>query len=298
MDDRKRTLARFAYRWKDYSVGYLFMLPWMIGFAVFMAFPIVWSFWISFTKVTLTPTGFKYDWIGLGNFRDAFLKDNEYPGELLSFFQEMILMVPIIIIFAYFVSIFLNQQFPGRFIFRAIFFLPVIFATGQVLIELFNQGAAELPFMDQYNIDALLNQYVSPELIDPVTNVLRLTVIILWYSGVQILIFIAGFQTIPRSIYEAVRIDGASPWESFWKITLPAMTPFVALNTLYTIVDLFTFPLNPVMDQVKKNMFKFDTGYGYASALAWIYFIIILVLIAVVMAILTRNIRKREGMGR
>lgn len=295
ISNKARAASRFLYRWKDYGVGYLFMLPWIIGFSVFMAFPIIWSFSISFTKVSFTPTGFKYVWIGLDNFRDALMKDNEYPIELFAFFQEMIVMVPIIIIFAYFVSIFLNQNFPGRFVFRAIFFLPVIFATGQVLIELFNQGAGELPFMDQYGVEALLNEYVSPQFIKPVTNILRLSVIILWYSGVQILIFIAGFQTIPRSTYEAVRIDGASPWESFWKITAPAMTPFVALNTIYTIVDLFTFPLNPVMEQVRKNMFKVDTGYGYASALAWLYFFIVMVLLAIVMGVMTRSARKMGG---
>jgi len=96
---------------------------------------------------------------------------------------------------------------------------------------------------------------------------------------VQILIFIAGFQTIPKTLYEAIRVDGASPWESFWKITFPWMIPFIGLNAIYTIVDLFTFPFNPVLEIVSRNMFTATTGYGYASAMAWLYFLLILILI-------------------
>lgn len=262
-------------------MGYLFMLPWTIGVCIFMAYPLGWSLYTSFHNVRMTGSGFKYEWVGLANYKFALFSDNEYSIQIFAFFQEMILMIPIIVLFSFFVSIFLNQKFTGRFVFRAFFFLPVIFGTGQVLLELFRQGAGEPPFISQYGIDTMIVQYIPKRLAEPVMQVLGQVIIILWYSGVQILIFISGYQTIPKAIYEAVRIDGASPWESFWKITLPAMVPFLLLNTLYTIVDLFTFPLNPVMEQVKKNMFNPETGYGYASSLAWFYFAIILVVIGV-----------------
>ncbi|ASS69198.1 sugar ABC transporter permease [Paenibacillus sp. RUD330] len=280
---------------KRYGIGMLFMLPWMIGFAVFVAVPIGWSMFMSLHKVAVVPGGFKYDWIGLQNYRDAFLKDNVFPIELITYFQQMLLMVPVIVIFALLISLLLNQKFPGRFIYRALFFLPVIFATGQVLSELFSQGAGDIPFLDQYNLEPLVRQYVGGELAKTVMEVLGRIVLILWYSGVQILIFIAGFQTVSPSIYEAVRIDGASPWDSFWKITLPASMPFVSLNVLYTIIDLFTFPLNPVLKHIRDNMFKVDTGYGYASALAWIYFAFIFALIAIVMGLFSRSMSKRRG---
>ncbi|WP_246608450.1 carbohydrate ABC transporter permease [Paenibacillus agaridevorans] len=279
---------------KEQLLGYLFMAPWLLGFLVFMAVPLGWSLYLTFNKVLLTPDGFKYTWRGLGNFRDALLVDNSYPVKLFTYVQEVILMIPIIVIFALFVALLLNQRFPGRFLLRAIFFLPVIFATGQVLTELFTQGAGELPFIDQYNVKPLVNEYVGPKLAEPIINILGKFVIILWYSGVQILIFIAGFQTISKSVYEAVRIDGATPWESFWKITLPGAVPFIGLNAIYTIVDLFTFPLNPVLAEVSNNMFKPDTGYGYASALAWIYFLIIFVMLGFVLLLLRRS-SKRKG---
>ncbi|MCL6456828.1 MAG: sugar ABC transporter permease [Gorillibacterium sp.] len=285
----------FQFQLKRYGIGLLFMLPWLIGFCVFVAIPIGWSMFMSLHKVAVVPGGFKYDWLGLQNFRDAFLKDNIFPIELITYFQQMLLMVPIIVIFALLIALLLNQKFPGRFIYRALFFLPVIFATGQVLSELFAQGAGDIPFLDQYNLEPLVRQYVGGELAKTVMEVLGRVVLILWYSGVQILIFISGFQTISPSIYEAVRIDGASPWDSFWKITLPASVPFISLNVLYTIIDLFTFPMNPVLKHIKDNMFKVETGYGYASALAWIYFGFIFILIALVLWLFSRSMRTRRA---
>lgn len=283
--------SALSYHLKQNGIGLMFMLPWIIGFCIFVAIPIGWSMFMSFHKVAVVPGGFKYTWLGMQNYRDAFLKDNVFPIELITYFQEMLLMVPIIVIFALLISLLLNQKFPGRFIYRALFFLPVIFATGQVLSELFTQGAGDVPFLAQYNLEPLVGQYVGGDVAKIVLDVLSRVVLILWYSGIQILIFIAGFQTISPSIYEAVRIDGASPWDSFWKITLPASIPFISLNVLYTIIDLFTFPLNPVLKHIKDNMFKVDTGYGYASALAWIYFSFIFILIGIIMAIFSRSLR-------
>ncbi|RKP53083.1 sugar ABC transporter permease [Cohnella endophytica] len=292
---KQRRKQALLHRTGSYGKGLLFMLPWLIGFCAFVVIPIGWSIFMSFNKVKIVPGGFKYEWLGLQNFRDAFLKDNNFPVDLITYFQEMLLMVPIIVIFALMISLMLNQRFPGRFIYRALFFLPVIFATGQVLSELFVQGAGEVPFIQQYNLETIVDQYVGPELAKTVMNVLEKVILILWYSGVQILIFIAGFQTISPTIYEAVRIDGASPWDSFWKITLPASIPFISLNVLYTIIDLFTFPQNPILKYIKENMIKVDTGYGYASAMAWIYFGFIFILIAVVLWLFERTMRTRRG---
>ncbi|WP_223285227.1 carbohydrate ABC transporter permease [Paenibacillus sp. PL91] len=294
MQAKERGRAERLYLRKRYGMGLLFMLPWIIGFAMFVLIPISWSLFMSFNKVQVAVGGFKYEWIGFRNYRDAFLKDNVFPIELITYIQEMLLMVPIIVIFALLIALMLNQKFPGRFIYRALFFLPVIFATGQVLSELFLQGAGDIPFLEQYNLLPLVEEYVGKQFAETVMAVLGKAILILWYSGVQILIFIAGFQTISPTIYEAVRIDGASPWDSFWKITLPACVPFISLNVLYTIIDLFTFPLNPVLKHIKDNMFKVDTGYGYASALAWIYFGLIFALIALVLWLFNRSLKTRR----
>jgi len=296
MDSPKRRRRELLlYRWKRYSVGYIFILPWLIGFLAFMAYPIAASFYMSFNEVRVGGGRFRMIWEGWSNYSYAFLKDNIFPVELIMYMQEMLLIIPIIVIFALLISLFLNQSFPLRFLYRGIFFLPVIFATGQVLTELFSQGAGELPFMDQYNIDNLVRQYVGPQFAEPVLNVLSRTIVILWYSGVQIIIFLAGLQAIPRSVYEAVWIDGASPWDSFWKITLPNMVPFILLCTVYTIVELFTYPLNPVIKHIRKNMFAIETGYGYANALAWIYFVFILLLLGLTFLVFRKFVRSQEG---
>ncbi len=290
----ERRPGYWGYRWRTYRAGWLFMLPWAIGFAFFVAFPVGWSFVNSFHDVNLKGSKFEYKWIGIENFRRVLMEDNVYPIELIVYFQEMLLMIPLILIFSFFVSLLLNQKLAGRGMIRAVFFLPVIFATGQVLMELFGQGAGKLPFIEQYNLEGLVREYVGPRIAEPVMNVLGKAVIILWYSGVQILIFIAGYQTIPRTVYEAIRIDGATPWESFWKITLPGMVPFIGLNAIFTIVDLFTFPFNPVLEQVRKNMFNPQYGYGYASAQAWIYFALVLLLLG---AALWLTYRSTAGKG-
>jgi ABC-type sugar transport system permease subunit len=269
------------------------MLPWLVGFAWFVAFPVGWSLYNSFNKVTPSSGSFKYEWVGLDNYKRMLVTDNAYPIVLFSLFQEMLMIIPLILIFSFFVSLLLNQKFPGRGLMRAIFFLPVLFATGQVLLELFAQGAGEMPFLEQYNVAAIVQQYFSERTAATVMNVLSRAVIILWYSGVQILIFLAGFQTISRSIYEAIRVDGASPWESFWKITFPGMLPFIGLNAVFTIVDLFTFPFNPVLQIVKNNMFSPTTGYGYASAQAWLYFLLILILLGVTVGLTYRATKGR-----
>ncbi|MGZ9584244.1 carbohydrate ABC transporter permease [Paenibacillus marinisediminis] len=293
---KERRKGYLQFRWKEYGVGYLFMLPWIIGFSLFVAFPIGWSLYNSFNKILITSDGFQYKWVGLDNYKQMLIVDNAYPIILISYFQEVIVIIPLILIFSFFVALMLNQKFPGRGFMRAVFFLPVIFATGQVLMELFTQGAGELPFIKEYKINELVEQIFYGGLATTIIQVLSKAVIILWYSGVQILIYIAGFQTIPKTLYEAIRVDGASPWESFWKITFPSMVPFIGLNSIFTIVDLFTFPFNPVMEIVSRNMFSPGTGYGYASAMAWLYFAIILLLLGVVIAITFRAAKRNGGL--
>ena len=293
----ERRKQYLLFRWKNYGIAYLFMLPWIIGFASFVAFPVGWSIYNSFHKIALTAEGFKYTWVGLDNYRRMLFENTQYPVILVTYFNQMLVIIPLILIFAFFVALLLNQKFPGRGVMRTIFFLPVIFATGQVVMELFSQGAGELPFMEQYNVRELAERYFSGWVETAVINIMEQAIIILWYSGVQILIFIAGFQTIPKTLYEAIRVAGASPWDSFWKITFPWMVPFIGLNAVYTIVDLFTFPFNPVLEIVERNMFTATTGYGYASAMAWLYFLLVLVLILFAFWF-TYRAMKKGGYGR
>ncbi|MDF2646672.1 MAG: binding-protein-dependent transport system inner rane component [Paenibacillus sp.] len=266
--------------------GSLFIAPWIFGFLVFMVFPLGYSFYMSFHQVKILATGIQTKYMGLFYYKYILFENADLLyNQLIPFLRQAILMLPIIVVFSLLVGIMLNQKFWGRTFFRAVFFLPVIFTTGQVVTEFINQGEGNLDFLDRYNLAALVVTYLPSAWAVPIVKVLDSFVLILWYSGVQILIFLAGRQTIPPSVYEAARIDGANPWETFWKITLPAMLPFILLNLIYTTVDLFTFPGNPILTQV--NM----SEYGRSSALAWIYLAIIFVFLGVIYFLFSRFFR-------
>ncbi|MCZ8519519.1 MULTISPECIES: carbohydrate ABC transporter permease [Paenibacillus] len=261
----------------EYLEGTLFIAPWLIGFLVFMAFPIGYSLFMSFQNVTITASSTTTEFIGWTHYRTILFENGSILyNDLLPFLRQALFMIPIIVIFALLIAMMLNQPFAGRTLFRAIFFLPVILATGEVVKEFLMQGEGELGFMAKYNVTGIIGAYLSPTWSSPLISILNSFVLILWYSGVQILIFLGGRQTISNSAYEAARIDGAGPWETFWKITLPAMTPFIFLNMIYTVVDLFTFPTNPILQRVR------ESEYGQYSALIWIYFAIISVFLALI----------------
>lgn len=274
-------------RWKASTVrkleGSMFIAPWIIGFLFFMVFPLSYSFYMSFHQVRILATGIEIKPKGLDYYKFILLENGSLLyDQLFPFLRQALLMIPVILVFSLLVAIILNQNFRGRAVFRSIFFLPVIFSTGQVVQEFMSQGEGNLRFLQQYNITSLISQNLSSVWTAPIVNIMSSFVLILWYSGVQILIFLAGRQTIGSSVYEAARIDGASPWDVFWKITLPGMLPFILLNLIYTTVDLFTFPTNPVLSQIN------TTNYGLSSALAWIYFAIIFVFLGVIFLIFSK----------
>ncbi|MCE5171452.1 sugar ABC transporter permease [Paenibacillus profundus] len=268
----------------------LFVAPWITGFLLFMAFPLGFSLYMSFHKVTVLPTGLKYDFQGFKYYSELLFGSSALYDNLIPFFQEIVIMVPIILVFSLFIAIMLNQDFPGRMLFRVVFFLPIIFTSGHILTEFVNQGEGTLGFLERFSIGEYLDQFLSDSSwAKPVKDVLNRFVLVLWYSGVQILIFLAGRQTISKSSYESARIDGATPWEVFWKITLPAMSPFILLNLIYTVVDMFTFPYNPVIELI-------NTGnYGYNSALAWIYFVVIVLFLAILLLLFLRMNRSARS---
>ncbi|MFC0210859.1 carbohydrate ABC transporter permease [Paenibacillus chartarius] len=267
----------------EYMEGTLFIAPWFIGFVVFMAFPIGYSLFMSFQDVTITATNTTTKYVAWKHYQKILFEDGSLLyNQLLPFLRQILFMIPIIVVFALLIAIMLNQKFAGRSFFRAVFFLPVILSTGEVVKEFLTQGEGDVGFMSKYNVTGLIQANLSETWSAPLIAVLDSFVLILWYSGVQILIFLGGRQTISNSAYEAARIDGAGPWETFWKITLPAMTPFIFLNLIYTVVDLFTFPTNPVLGKVR------ESEYGQYSALFWIYFLIIAFFLAIIFFIFFR----------
>ncbi len=268
---------------RENMLGYAFVSIWIIGFLIFTLIPIVRTFLFSFHKITITADGIRQNFIGMSNYKDAFLSDVKFVDVLIEYVGEIILYVPIVIVFALAISLILNMKLKGKGFFRTLFFLPVIIISGPVMEEFIDQGVTSIQGVDQMSFYKDLI-FALPEFLGTLLNTLvNSFVMILWFSGVQILIFLSALQKIDRPIYEAAQIDGASRWEAFWKITLPTMRPMIILNIVYTIISISTFTLNEVIIVIQENSFSSTTGLGYAAALAWIYFIILLLIIGIFM---------------
>jgi oligogalacturonide transport system permease protein len=273
--------------------GLLFVSPWILGFLVFTAFPLLYSLFLSFQEVKITTDGIKTNFVSFGNYEYAFSVDGTFVDRVLTYLEEMVISVPIIIVFSLIISLLLNQKIKFRGLFRTIFFLPVIIASGPVIKELIDQGITTIPSIEQYAIYQALSDNPDGFFNGILLYLIKNLIVILWYSGVQILIFLAALQKMDKQIFEAAKIDGASNWEFFWKITLPSLKPMIIVNLIYTIVTYSVFSLNPIIEHIQKNMFKVDTGYGYASALSWIYFLIIAAALAIAVGVMTVKRKKK-----
>ncbi|QYR21413.1 sugar ABC transporter permease [Paenibacillus sp. sptzw28] len=282
----------FSMKTRHYLEGYAFTLPWLIGFLLFMAVPLGKSLYYAFQSLEVKTEGLKATYVGLENFRRAFTVDVDFTPKLIETVASLLIQVPLILIFAMFSALLLNRNFRGRMLFRGIFFLPVIIASGSVLTKLREDGAATLPIFAQYDLATRLTDIIPVQILLPLLKALDSLTVSMWDSGVQILIFLAGLQSISVQLYEAAKVDGATPWESFWKITFPMITPMILVNTLFSIVNSFTKPGNGVMEYMQTVVFQ-NLQFGYGSALGWIYFIIAFAVIGLVLTLFRNSLKGR-----
>ena len=272
-------------------VGYLFVLPWLIGIVTFVLVPLCQSFYYMWYNIRITPNGMKFNFIGTGNFTQIWLEDPEFVQELTNYVWHMIVQVPIIVVFALLIALMLNQKIFARGFFRLIFFLPVIVVSGPVMNLLVSEGASSIPAL---NIEAVMNAlstFLPLSIAEGIADIFSNMIMILWYSGVQILIFLSALQKVDPSLYEAARLDGGSDWECFWKITLPTIKPMILLCAVYTVIFLSGNEQNELITIIKSAMFSGtkEKGYGYASAMAWMYAIIILLIVLLFFILLSNR---------
>ena len=281
--------------------GYVFALPFLIGVVLIYLPILIDSIWFTFTKEVTNEFNediIEYVWLEYYDF--AFFKSPNFVSNLLSGIQQLIFEVPAIIIFSLFIAVVLNQKMLGRAAFRAIFFVPVIIATG--LMETINaqdvmssemQGgidsgagdAAGSQIISTLDVEQLFRTMkVGGELVTYVVNLVNDIYNIINYSGVQMLIFLAGLQSISPSIYEACEIEGATAWETFWKVTFPMISPMILVNAVYTIIDALTRNSNTAMKFISEAM---DSNRGQGSAMAWIFFFVVILIIAAVAGIVS-----------
>ena len=228
--------------------GYLFILPFIIGFLVFMIKPLFQSLYMSFCTVELGSGNFNPIWTGLENFQYAFAVDPEFNRLLVEEITRMMIYSVAIIVFSFFVALVLNQKFHGRALVRAIFFLPVILSSGVILgLETDNQLMATLATQieettQNISITGALEEIlrtagVGVRAFEKVFEIIDNIYDVAIASGIQIIIFLSGLQTIPSSMYEAADIEGCTKWESLWKITFPMISSMFLVNWIYTVID-------------------------------------------------------------
>lgn len=302
---------------KKARAGWLFVLPFVLGFLVIYLPVIIDSIRYSFGKIEMQPTGgFSLNLIGFENYHDAISTDTKFVRILLSGLKQLALDIPAIVIFSLFMAVLLNKKMFGRAAFRAIFFVPVILSTGLIAgidaENLLNDsmvngsiddgsgggGAAEIVQMADLTW-LFSNMSIGTELLAYVTDIVNSIYNIVNRSGVQMLIFLAGLQSVSPAIYESASIDGASGWETFWKITFPMVSPMILVNTIYTVIDSFTSESNSVMSYIREVYDKIGVegaGREVATAMSWMYFLIVLLLIGLVSGLLSAYIfyQKRD----
>lgn len=298
---------------KKARAGWVFVLPFVIGF-VLVYLPIIWeSIFMSFHSLSIvTGGGFELEWVGLENYQYALFKDPSFVQTLIEGLKELAFDIPAILIFSLFMAVLLNQKMAGRAVFRAIFFVPVILSTGimetiegqNILgsvmegtesVDGSNSSAAGeiVSLMDMEKLFASMK--IGKELLTYVVDMINQIYDIVNRSGVQMLIFLAGLQSISPAIYEACRIDGATSWETFWKITFPMISPMILVNGIYTIIDSFTTNSNSVMSYINQVYQQAD-GNVRSSAMAWMYFLIVMLILAAIAGIFSAYVfyQKRE----
>lgn len=286
MKEKRQKIKTGKLKKRENMMGYVFVLPWLIGIVGLVLYPLIQSFWYSLNQIRMLPTGKVMSFIQFDNYRRIFVDDPQFILELKSYLTETIIAVPVIVAFSLIISMLLNMDIKGRGFFRLMFFLPVIIASGPVMAQLVDQGAATIPMLNIESIEMALNENLPTFLAEGIASIFRNMITLLWYSGVQILIFLAAIQKIDTSLYEAAKIDGGSAWECFWKITLPTVKPMILLNAVYTIIFLSNSEQNGLIVLIYNTMLSATGGYGYASAMAWCYSIIVSALVALIAVII------------
>jgi len=286
--------------------GWFFIAPFLIGFILIYVPIVANSLQLTFSKTKTIPNGGQQIiWVGLENYETALFKDVSFVQTLGSGLQQLIIDIPAIVIFSLFIAVMLNQKMVGRAAFRAIFFVPVILATGLISeidatntlsdymsnnegIDTGSNAQSATDIISAVDITRLFESMkIGTGMVSVVTQLVNDVYNIINRSGVQMLIFLAGLQSISPAIYESCSIDGATAWETFWKITFPMISPMILVNTIYTVIDSFTSADNTVMTYITNY---YSTSMVVSSAMAWVYFLIVIVIVALVSAILSAYI--------
>jgi len=291
---------------KRSAAGFMFVLPWFIGILIFFIQPIINLIRYSVTKLQFVEgAGIVLNKLPEGifeHFRYAFASDEKFPRIFTSSILDMMYQLPVIVIFAMFTAIVLNQKFKGRIVMRTVFFLPVIVTAGviSVLIKtsmtsvVMSSGESSNIFNAALLIESLNRAGLPSQIVDTVGAIVSNVSDLVWSSGVQILVFLMGLHTIPTTYYEVAQVEGATGWETFWKIVFPVISPYILVNMVYTVVDCLVRYDNSVMRYITEVAYD-QFNYSYAAAMSWVYFIAILAIVSIIFGLVTKLLLGQKG---
>jgi len=277
--------------WTANGPGYLFLVPWFIGFFGLTVGPIIYSFYLSFTQFDLLTAP---RWAGLDNYVRMFTADPKFLASMRVTLFFVLFSVPLKLAFALGVALLLNRGMRGLPLYRAVFYLPSLLGASVAIAVLWRQLFAG---------DGVVNDFLAlfgiqgPSWIsNPRTSLWTLVALAVWQFGSPMIIFLAGLRQIPPDLYEAASLDGAGRWRIFWKVTLPLLTPVVFFNGIIQTIEGFksftpAFIIsggtgNPVNSTLFYTLYLYQEAFaffrmGYASALAWVLLAIVAAFTAV-----------------
>ena len=280
--------------------GTAFILPFILGFLVFMLRPLVQSLIMSLSSVNISQT--EWPLVGLANYKYALSVDPYFNQYLVEEIPRMAINAIATLVLSFVIAVILNQNFKGRTLARAIFFLPVILSSGvlpgiESQNEFYNmmQGISEeVANASGINLSETLQELLSVSgvaggVFDVLFTMIDSIYDIVMASGIQIIVFLSGLQAISPSLYEAADVEGCTAWEAFWKITFPMVSPLLLVNCIYTIIDFFMKNDNKVMERLNDVMYL-QFRFGESSAMSWIYFGVALAFIGISSFIISKGV--------
>lgn len=273
-------------------IAYSFLAPWIIGFIIFSFGPFLYTFYLSFFQVESSGLGYKLTFIGMGNYITAFFTNLYFKGNLLSFFILEVTYVPAIVIVSFIIGILLNRKLKFRSGFRTIFFLPVIVLSSTVMDKLMESDATRLSDFSENLIFQTTMQY-SETLSLALLGLFNNFTLVLWFTGIPVILFINGLQKINQQLYEAAKIDGATTWQILWKITVPIIRPTALVVAIFTIVQIGMYSINPLFLQINEAMYNQRSGLGLTSAFTWVYTLVVLSFVGIAMLLLGGSDREK-----
>ncbi len=281
--------------------GLMFTTPWLIGIIIFFIIPFIQVVWFSFCEMTVSENGFNTVFVGLKNYKDALFVDAYYTGWLKTSMTSFLYSLPIILLLSMVLAIILNQKFRGRLFFRALYFLPVIIASGTVITLIFRTSGSDLEGLgssesyaaSMFSVEDIVTWLnIDGKVADYITLMINKIFDLVWNCGIQIVLFLAGLQSVPSSLYEVSRVEGATKWEEFWFITFPMLSRVTLLVGIFTMVELVTAERGNIMVEKMYGMMRAGV-YDRSAAMILIYFVAATAFMGIFVLIYTKLIAKR-----